>query len=158
MWRIIAIDVAGRSMVGLPKVESLLETFGTSPGDVGDVRGPWRRWRRSATFVGDVPDLATFGDVRWRPSERTSPASALKESSGEMCGHWQACQEGSPQHERLLETFVRTSPAKSWRRSGPNERLLTTSGDQCLQSPSHYWSGAGLWSSLHGVRLVALHS
>ena len=98
------------------KVESLLETLGTSPGDVGDVRGPWRRWRRSATFVGDVPDLATFGDVRWRPSERTSPASVLKESNGGNV--WPLASLSGRQHT------ARTSPGDV--RSNVSSQILET--------------------------------
>jgi len=88
------------------KVESLLETFGMSPGDIGDIHGPWRHWRRLATFVCDIHLLATLATFVGDIQQRMSPGHSLRETNAKMSGLSPASQNGGPQHECLLETFV----------------------------------------------------
>ena len=54
-----------------------------------------------------------------------------------------ASQKVGPRHERLLEPFVRTAPAKSWSRSAPDERLLEPFSGERLQPTPCHWTGAG---------------
>ena len=55
-----------------------------------------------------------------------------------MSGLSPASQNGGPQHECLLETFVRMSPAQIWRHSAPDECLLETFNVESLQATAGF--------------------
>ena len=60
-----------------------------------------------------------------------------------------ASQKVGPRHERLLEPFVRTAPAKSWSRSAPDERLLEPfSGERLQPTPCHWCPLFAVWPEL----------
>ena len=89
------------------KVESLLETFGMSPGDIGDIHGPWRHWRRLATFVCDIHLLATLATFVGDIQQRMSPGHSLRETNAKNVGaltsfsEWRATARMSPGDIRL---------------------------------------------------------
>ena len=103
------------------------------PGAVRN--GSWRRWRRSAPFVGAVRLLAPFGAVRWRRSatngSRNSPEGIqckkcwcshwpLRKSAHGMNGSW------SRSSERLQPKVgaVQLQTNGSWSRSVANGSIL----------------------------------
>ena len=78
--------------------------------------------------------LAPFGAVRWRRSKRMSPDIPLRETNAKNAGPLTGFSKWRARHERLLETFVRTSPAQNECLQAQNECLLETFNAECLQA------------------------